>query len=83
MNYVRWEIMLPFVSKMCLIASFLSASVSSGMGNNEQLFNIHICLVIQDFTTSNIISLENSFLSEGEFKVIQSLLTWEPSIAHT
>lgn len=67
--------MLLFVSKMCLIASFLSAPGSSGVGNYEQLFNIPLYLPIHGFTTSNIVSSEKSFLSEGEFKAIQSLLS--------
>lgn len=53
------------------------------MGNKEQLFNILLSLLIHGFTTSNIISSENSCLSEGEFKTTQSVLTWEPSITHT
>lgn len=72
--------MLTFVPKMCLIANFRHAPGSSGMRNNEQLFNINISFLIHGFTTSNIISSENSFLSEEEFKDIQSIPTWEPSI---
>lgn len=83
MSYMHWENTLPLVCKMCLIASFLIASRSSGMGNKEQLFNILISLLIHGFTTSNIISSENSCLSEGQFKATQSVLTWEPSITHT
>lgn len=83
MCYMHWENTLPLVCKMCLIASFLIAPGSSGMGNNEQLFNILISLLIHGFTTSNIISSENSCLSEGEFKAIQPVLTWEPSLTHT
>lgn len=80
MDYVHWENVLTFVPTMCLIANFQHAPGSSGMGNNEQLFNINISLIIRGFTTSNIISSENSFLSEEEFKAIQSIPTWEPSI---
>lgn len=80
MDYAHWENVLTFVPKMCLIANFRRAPGSSGMGNNEQLFNINISLLIHGFTTSNIISSENSSLSEEEFKAIQSIPTWEPSI---
>lgn len=72
MNYVCWENMLPFMFKMHVIASFLSAPEFSGMGNDEQLFNIPLSLPVCGFTNSNIIFSEKSFLSEGESKFIQS-----------